>query len=136
MNFEHFIIAVLFIHQTLDVIGVKGYVDKPKLISPDTIGWCIFVVLVVLYYLNVAFINYIFIVIFGLVLYGLYFFHWKFYFFGATKDKIHGYNKYFSGTHRVLKESSTRLVPDTFHIVHTILYLITFVTLIIDVILS
>lgn len=136
MDFEKIIITILYIHQTMDVIGVKGYVSRPKMISPDTIGWSIFTVFMVLYYLNVPYINLVFIGLFGLVLYGLYHFHWKLYLFGATDKKINGYNNYFKGTHRILPESPTRLVPDTFHIIHSVLYLVAFITLCVGLFIS
>ncbi|MBN4056596.1 MAG: hypothetical protein COA82_12810 [Alkaliphilus sp.] len=129
MDFEKLVITILYIHQTMDVVGVKGYVDRPKLISPDTIGWAILSVLMVLYYLGFSYINLVFIGLFGLVLYGLYHFHWKLYIFGATAEKIEGYNIYFKGTHRILSKSSIRLVPDTYHIIHSILYSVAFITL-------
>ena len=130
MKIEIIVLTLLYIHQTLDIIGVKGYVIRPELISPDTIGWSLFTVLIILYYIQVPYIQIIFIVLFGLVLYGLYYFHWKLYWFGATQRKIEGYNSCFKGTHRIMAESETRLVPDTFHIIHTILYLIAFIVLI------
>ncbi|MBN4074617.1 MAG: hypothetical protein COA82_11530 [Alkaliphilus sp.] len=129
MDFEKIIVTILYIHQTMDIVGVKGYVNRPKMISPDTIGWSILTIFMGLYYFELPYINLVFIGLFGFVLYGLYHFHWKLYFFGATNEKIVGYNNYFKGTHRILAESSTRLVPDTYHIVHSLLYLITFITL-------
>ncbi|NBG87717.1 hypothetical protein [Isachenkonia alkalipeptolytica] len=136
MDIEFIAITLLYIHQTLDIIGVKGYVDRPELISPDTIGWSLLTVLMVLYYLNIPYVQIILLVLFGLVLFGLYHFHWKLYWFGASEKKIEGYNKYFEGTHRIIPESKKRLVPDTYHIVHTVLYLFTFTVLTINQILS
>jgi len=129
---EIILVTILYIHQTMDVVGVRGYVDRPKLISPDTIGWSLFTILIILYCLQIPFINIIFIFLFGLVIFGLYHFHWKLFWKGASQKKIEGYNKYFKGTHRIIKESDTRLVPDTYHIVHTILYLLTFSVLLIN----
>lgn len=120
-TFEKIIVAILYFHQTLDIIGVKGYVDRPKLISPDTIGWSLLTVLVTLYYMGVPYINIALLVLFGLVVYGLYHFHWKEFLFGASDKRLEGYYNYFSGTHRIFPESSTRLVPDTYHIVHSII---------------
>lgn len=125
------IVSLLYVHQTLDVIGVKGYVDRPEKISPDTIGWSLLTFVFILYWLNVDVAQYILIILFGLVLIGFYYFHWKHYFFGTSQKKIDSYNEYFKGTHRILAESSERLVPDTFHIVHTLIYIIAFISLII-----
>ncbi len=132
---EIILLIILYFHQTLDIVGVKGYVDRPKLVSPDTIGWSIFTVLMIMYFLQVPFIKVVMIVVFGLVLYGLYNFHWKLFWFGASEKKIKGYNAYFKDTHRILPQSETRLVPDTYHIVHSLLYLFTFSIMTINILL-
>ena len=129
MNVEATILTLLYLHQTLDIIGVKGYVSRPELISPDTIGWSLLTILMVLYYLHVPYVPIILLILFGMVILGLYHFHWKLCWFGASQKKIDGYNEYFKGTHRIMAESSTRLVPDTFHIVHSVLYVIAFAVL-------
>ncbi len=136
MKFEAIILVILFIHQTLDVVGVKGYVIRPELKSPDTIGWLLYASLLILYFIGIPYINVAFIIVFGLVIYGSYYFHWKLFLFGATQNKIKGYNECFAGTHRIMEQSDTRLVPDTYHIVHSILYVIAFLTLLINVVIS
>lgn len=132
MKFEAIILVILFIHQTMDLVGVKGYVLRPELKSPDTYGWLLYATMLLLYFIGVPFMNVAFILVFGLVIYGLYFFHWKLFLFGATEQKIKGYNECFTGTHRIMAQSETKLVPDTYHMVHSCLYVIAFVTLLVN----
>lgn len=43
--------------------------------------------------------------------------HWYYTVFGASEQKLKGYNECFRGTVRIFPESDTRLVPDLYHIV-------------------
>ena len=53
-----------------------------------------------------------------------FFCHWYFTIFGASEQKLKGYNDCFRGTVRVLPMSETRLIPDLYHIVqHTLILL-------------
>lgn len=94
MNIEKFIITVLFIHQTLEIISNNRYIIKPKLLSSTTIGWCFFLGLLILYYLNITYINYLLIIMLILELYNLYFLYWQFCLFGNKENEIYKYNKY------------------------------------------
>ena len=49
--------------------------------------------------------------------------HWRYTLFGASPEKIRGYNECFRGALRVLPESEARLVPDFYHIALHILIL-------------
>ena len=133
MSVELVLLSILYVHQTLDIFGVKGYVDRPAIISPDTIGWSILTVLFVFYNLGFSYVRLTLAVLFGLVVVGLYFFHWKLYWFGASEKKIAGYNRCFKNTHSILPKSETRVVPDTYHIIHTILYITNFAILVVNI---
>ncbi len=128
------LLTLVYIHQTIDVIGIKGYVDRPGKVSTDTIGWLLLTVLYITYILGIPVIPYILIVIIGLVLFAAYYFHWRYFFFKVSEKKVKSYNEYFRGNHRLMPESNTKCVPDTFHIVHTILYLLVFMGLLFEVI--
>ncbi len=43
--------------------------------------------------------------------------HWYYTIFGASEQKLKGYNECFRGTVRLFPASETRLVPDLYHIV-------------------
>ena len=43
--------------------------------------------------------------------------HWYYTIFGASEEKLTGYNRCFKGTVRIFPESDTRLIPDMYHIV-------------------
>ncbi|MCF8308858.1 MAG: hypothetical protein K9I68_07620 [Bacteroidales bacterium] len=51
--------------------------------------------------------------------------HWQAYFFGASSEKINGYNSYFSGTYRLSEVSGQQVIPDMYHTVMGILLAIT-----------
>ncbi len=51
-------------------------------------------------------------------------FHWYYTIFGASEQKLKGYNECFRGTVRLFPASETRLVPDLYHIVLHALILI------------
>ena len=46
-----------------------------------------------------------------------FFCHWRYTLFGATPEKLKGYNDCFLGTVRLFPVSEKRLVPDLYHIV-------------------
>ena len=50
-----------------------------------------------------------------------FFCHWYFTIFGASQNKIDGYNHCFEGTVRLFPASDKRLIPDLYHIVLHIL---------------
>ena len=50
--------------------------------------------------------------------------HWYYTLFGATQQKLRGYNDCFRGTVRIFPVSDTRLVPDLYHIVLHLLILL------------
>lgn len=51
-----------------------------------------------------------------------FFCHWYYTIFGASERKITGYNKCFQNTIHVIPMSSTRLIPDLYHMVlHTLI---------------
>lgn len=52
-----------------------------------------------------------------------FFCHWYYTIFGASKEKIQGYNECFKDTIRIWAMSEKRLVPDLYHIVLHILIL-------------
>lgn len=43
--------------------------------------------------------------------------HWRYTIFGATQQKIRGYNECFAGSVRLFPVSETRLIPDLYHII-------------------
>ena len=53
--------------------------------------------------------------------------HWQAFFFGAPRQKIAGYNSYFSGTFRFSEASSETLIPDLYHTILGILLAITLI---------
>ncbi len=50
-----------------------------------------------------------------------FFCHWYYTIFGASPEKLEGYNQCFEGTVRIFPVSNTRLIPDLYHIVLHIL---------------
>ena len=56
-----------------------------------------------------------------------FFCHWYFTIFGASEQKLKGYNDCFRGTVRIFPMSETRLVPDLYHIVQHALILLNIV---------
>ena len=53
-----------------------------------------------------------------------FFCHWYYTIFGASEQKLKGYNDCFRNTARIFPMSETRLVPDLYHIVqHTLILL-------------
>ena len=56
-----------------------------------------------------------------------FFCHWYYTLFGASAEKLKGYNECFRGTVRIFPESETRLIPDFYHIVLHILILVNIV---------
>ena len=50
--------------------------------------------------------------------------HWRYTIFGASPEKLKGYNQCFRGTLRIFPPSEVRLIPDLYHIVLHILILL------------
>ena len=50
--------------------------------------------------------------------------HWYYTIFGASEQKLKGYNECFRGAVRIFPESETRLIPDMYHIVLHLLILL------------
>ena len=53
-----------------------------------------------------------------------FFCHWFYTFFGASKEKLQGYNDSFGDSLRLFPMSETRLIPDLYHIILHLLILI------------
>ena len=58
-----------------------------------------------------------------------YFCHWHFTIFGATPEKIRGYNQCFEGSLCIVPRRADRLIPDFYHIVLHILIVLNLVLL-------
>lgn len=58
-----------------------------------------------------------------------YFCHWHFTIFGATPEKIRGYNRCFEGSLCIVPRREDRLIPDFYHIVLHILIALNLVLL-------
>ena len=58
-----------------------------------------------------------------------YFCHWHFTIFGATPEKIRGYNRCFEGSLCIVPRREDRLIPDFYHIVLHILIVLNLVLL-------
>lgn len=58
-----------------------------------------------------------------------YFCHWHYTFFGASPQKINGYNKCFEGTFRIIPRREDKLIPDFYHIVLHILITVNIIML-------
>ena len=56
-----------------------------------------------------------------------FFCHWYYTIFGASREKLQGYNDCFRDAVRIFPMSETRLVPDLYHIVLHLLILINIV---------
>ena len=52
-----------------------------------------------------------------------FFCHWYYTLFGASEQKLKGYNECFQGTLRLIPKSDKRLIPDFYHIVLHLLIL-------------
>ncbi len=53
--------------------------------------------------------------------------HWYYTIFGASREKIEGYNRCFEGSVRIFPEREDRLVPDLYHIALHLLILLNLV---------
>ena len=53
--------------------------------------------------------------------------HWYLTIFGASDEKIAGYNRFFADTYRIIPASDSRIVPDFYHIVLHIFILLALV---------
>lgn len=58
--------------------------------------------------------------------------HWRYTLFGASRQKLEGYNECFNGTLRLFPMSETRLIPDLYHIVLHALILINLILCLTD----
>lgn len=58
-----------------------------------------------------------------------YFCHWNFTIFGATPEKIRGYNRCFEGSLCIVPRREDRLIPDFYHIVLHVLIVLNLVLL-------
>lgn len=58
-----------------------------------------------------------------------YFCHWHFTIFGATPEKIQGYNQCFEGSLCIVPRRADRLIPDFYHIVLHVLIVLNLVLL-------
>ena len=58
-----------------------------------------------------------------------YFCHWHFMIFGATPEKIRGYNQCFEGSLCIVPRRADRLIPDFYHIVLHVLIVLNLVLL-------
>ena len=58
-----------------------------------------------------------------------YFCHWHFTIFGATPEKIRGYNRCFEGSLCIVPRREDRLIPDFYHIVLHVLIVLNLVLL-------
>ena len=58
-----------------------------------------------------------------------YFCHWHFTIFGATPEKIRGYNQCFEGSLCIVPRRADRLIPDFYHIVLHVLIVLNLVLL-------
>lgn len=58
-----------------------------------------------------------------------YFCHWHFTIFGATPEKIRGYNRCFEGSLCIVPRQEDRLIPDFYHIVLHVLIVLNLVLL-------
>ena len=59
----------------------------------------------------------------SVLVYNSVFCHWYYTLFGASEQKLKGYNECFQGTLRLIPKSDKRLIPDFYHIVLHLLIL-------------
>lgn len=59
----------------------------------------------------------------SVLVYNPVFCHWYYTIFGASEQKLKGYNECFQGTLRLIPKSDKRLIPDFYHIVLHLLIL-------------
>jgi len=62
-----------------------------------------------------------------------YFEHWQPLFFGATPERVRGYNNYFNGTARIFSANPNRIVPDVFHIIIGLLLVVCAILLLVNI---
>jgi len=57
--------------------------------------------------------------------------HWHYTLFGATEEKIAGYNEFFADTFSIIPASDSRIIPDFYHTVLHIFILFALLTMVI-----
>ena len=116
------LLILLFLWFTLIMTGLKvgGSIictsavrEKSK---PEIIMWTVLTVLIPIYIFTSIVGNVAVILFLLLWIVAQYFFTLRFIIFPNEK-KIQAYNRHFADTHHIIKPSSKRLVPDTYHIV-------------------
>ena len=111
-------------------LGKKFLVEGMGVKSAEFIMLCVYTAALVAYYCFRPAGKWILlgVLIFWLVV--EFFCHWYFTIFGASEQKLKGYNDCFRNTYRIFPMSETRLIPDLYHIVQHLLILANILVLI------
>jgi len=56
--------------------------------------------------------------------------HWFYTIFGASEEKISGYNEFFADTYRIIPASASRVIPDFYHILLHAFILVTLLVMV------
>ena len=98
--------------------------------KPEIIVWLVFLLLIPAYIFTDYAGNVAVIVFLLMWIVAQWFFTLRFIFF-PNERKIMGYNRHFEDTHHIIKPSSRKLVPDTYHIVLFVMLIICFVAVVV-----
>lgn len=105
-------------------LGKHTLVEGMGIKSAEFVTLCLYSVGMILYYLLKPAGKWILLAILCLWFVVEFFCHWYYTIFGASGQKLKGYNECFRNTIRIFPMSDTRLVPDLYHIVqHTLILL-------------
>lgn len=92
--------------------------------SAEFVMLCLYSIGLILYYMLQPAGKWILLAILVFWLVVQFFCHWYYTIFGASENKLKGYNDCFRNTIRIFPMSETKLVPDLYHIVlHTLILL-------------
>lgn len=105
-------------------IGKYKLVEGMGIKSAEFVTLCLYSLGLITYYFISSIGKWILLSILILWLVVQFFCHWYYTIFGASEQKLKGYNECFKNTVHVFPISDTRLVPDLYHIVQHILMLL------------
>ncbi|MDR2506037.1 MAG: hypothetical protein LBD16_08045 [Oscillospiraceae bacterium] len=118
------LLAVSFAFYSLNMTGfrVKNFILVESCVKTEPIDipfWILFALCLGLFVFAPNIGKY---AVLGYMTFGcitMYFNHVRYMVFGCGERKLKGYNECFGNTHHIIKQSDTRLVPDTFHLALT-----------------
>ena len=108
-------------------LGKYTLVEGMGIKSAEFVTLCLYSIALITYYFIRPVGKWILFSILLLWLVVQFFCHWYYTIFGASEQKLKGYNECFNNTVRIIPMSDSRLVPDLYHIVQHTLMLVNFI---------